>query len=45
MLMPQVLCMKIDEQVDLLVKKIGHKLLFKKKKISETPMIFHAKKS
>ena len=30
--MPQVLCMKIDEQVDLLVKKIGHKLLFKKKK-------------
>lgn len=42
--MPQVLCMKIDEQVDLLVKKIGHKLLFKKK-ISETPMIFHAKKS
>ena len=35
MLMPQVLCMKIDEQVDLLVKKIGHKLLFKKKKFQK----------
>lgn len=33
--MPQVLCMKIDEQVDLLVKKIGHKLLFKKKKFQK----------
>lgn len=34
--MPQVLCMKIDEQVDLLVKKIGHKLLFKKKNFRNT---------
>lgn len=40
MLMPQVLCIIIDEKVDLLVNKIGHKLLLKK----ETPMIFHAKK-
>ena len=42
--MPQVLCMKIDEQVDLLVKKLVINFCLKKK-ISETPMIFHAKKS